>query len=407
MWSLNELADTFRSLIGNEWTKKQADYYAAVEKGCLEDMQELEKQWTEYEKEETKQAERTTLSNSTNRNGETALILAIKFGHLEIVRYLVEENQADINQSASIIPFNQNGRSIGLPLHAAVMKGDIDLIKFLIEERKVDVNALSASSKVGCFVTGIRYDFYQGINTALHYAVYYLEGEKRGNVVRYLVEHGADMLIRNKCGKLAWEMTHQPADALKLFIELGMNVNHQDQLTGDTIAHEWARSTSSSALEVIQELLLHEGTDFSAKNTEGLTPLTVSALGNLENYDKSKSVYWGPNDAIFESIFQAQSHRISLNEQITALELIGAAHMCLNKDPYCCKQYWKRSIKLRWPKREEHTSIPGIFTDVSELKSAMELKSALNYDWNTPAIITLIRILGPSSRFVQRAFLDE
>jgi ankyrin repeat protein len=65
------------------------------------------------------------------QNGHTALSYAAMFGHLEIVKWLVEEKemQATIKNDA--------GRTA---LHDVACCGQVKVLKYLIQEREVDVN---------------------------------------------------------------------------------------------------------------------------------------------------------------------------------------------------------------------------------------------------------------------------
>jgi hypothetical protein len=60
-----------------------------------------------------------------NGGGKTALWLACFYGHLEVVRSLIEIGKADIN-----ISDHKNWT----PLRAAISQGHIDIVKYLIEQ---------------------------------------------------------------------------------------------------------------------------------------------------------------------------------------------------------------------------------------------------------------------------------
>ena len=59
-------------------------------------------------------------------NDNTPLHLASNFGHLDIVRYLVEERNCDV------VCRNKHGNT---PLHYATLGGRLDVVQYLISER--------------------------------------------------------------------------------------------------------------------------------------------------------------------------------------------------------------------------------------------------------------------------------
>ena len=138
-------------------------------------------------------------------SGETPLTLACQLGLLEVVCYLVKRCQANVNKTATIFSLvHVTNCTWASPPHAAFASENQALIRFLVREHAVDVNFLSEESIAGD--QNIRVDM-RG-NTPLHFAVSYLAGEQRKNVIRFLVEKGADKHIQNKSLQLAWNMTY-------------------------------------------------------------------------------------------------------------------------------------------------------------------------------------------------------
>jgi ankyrin repeat protein len=144
------------------------------------------------------------------------LHLASKFGHLHIVRYLVEECHVDVDakpryDSAVRLAFDNKqlevARYLATECHAnieetdkdgtgryynqthlfrAVKKGDLESIQFLVQEWHVDVNA-----KLG---------FYGG-GTVMHYVMVLCDLETCLEIMKYLTHHGhADVEMKDDHG---------------------------------------------------------------------------------------------------------------------------------------------------------------------------------------------------------------
>ena len=162
---------------------------------------------------------------------ETALIRACKIGQLNSVRSLVE-NCRVVNESTVVLYENsRQGDCIGSPLHAAVMSGDAELVRFLVKECDADVDAVTTkrtASKIKLSIRTVfkklvpktkKYKIYKVFlkcgNTPLHYATYYLKGQKLNDTVAVLIENGADMLIRNSADRFPWELSTDSAAALQ------------------------------------------------------------------------------------------------------------------------------------------------------------------------------------------------
>ncbi len=86
-------------------------FFASAKRGDLDDF-----------KEEMKSQKNI---NVTDELGNTAVHWAASAGHLDLVRYLVEQCKANVN------PKNKIGES---PLHKAVWRGHLDVVKYLVEK---------------------------------------------------------------------------------------------------------------------------------------------------------------------------------------------------------------------------------------------------------------------------------
>lgn len=144
---------------------EQSNFIKACEQGHLEDVTKLSKHKNVH----------ADCFSSDFFYPSTALILASRNGHLQVVKYLIEDLKADANIKDDMHT---------TPLMTASCGGHLNIAKYLVEERNVDVNLVD------------NYGF-----TALMLAI---ESE-RVETVKFLINTGkADTLICGRfCGKTA------------------------------------------------------------------------------------------------------------------------------------------------------------------------------------------------------------
>ena len=113
--------------------------------------------------------------NVRHKDGSTAIHFSCQnmFSHQLIhVRYLIDELGFDCN---SLIFYGQS------PLYFACTYGSLEVVQYLLENQQIDINEK------------IRKDG----NTALHLAVFYL----RIDIIKYLLSHGANKQATNNYGE--------------------------------------------------------------------------------------------------------------------------------------------------------------------------------------------------------------
>jgi ankyrin repeat protein len=198
---------------------------------------------------------------AANKDGNTPLHWAVRYGQLDVVKYLVEEKGADVNAA------NKDGNT---PLHWAVRYGKWDIVKYLVEEKGADVNAANNDG-----------------NTPLHWAA-----EKgKLDVVKLLIEHGADLLTRNNHDTVLHRAVSGNSEQVIRIIlnkvkeifnqysqQIYQYINSQDT-EGDTPLM-WAteRGKVNSA-----RTLLEYGVDIDVKNNDDTTALHWAAKnGHLD-----------------------------------------------------------------------------------------------------------------------------
>ncbi|KAG8526141.1 uncharacterized protein KY384_000134 [Bacidia gigantensis] len=231
--------------------------------------------------------------------GRTALGLAIRGGHQDIIRLLLEKG-ADIN----II--NNDGGVESTALEMSAWTGNKESMQCILEKAryfKKDTKneaLLLAASWVGSEAMvllllkhGANIDFKDYIGeTALYRAA--LSGSN--SVVRVLIQNGADVNAKNKWGETA---LHKAAakgytNMISALLEGGCDINAKDKW-GQTALHEAACGGTD---ETRIRLLLEGGCDINAKDKKGKTALHIAALGvngylDIEVEDSSPRIFIG------------------------------------------------------------------------------------------------------------------
>lgn len=112
----------------------------------------LREQLEKYEKEERKEIV------SRMEDGCAPLFIACKRGHVDIVKYLIEECYANIEQRGKYEVSDDRSVHCVTPLWCAAVSGNLEVIKCLISHG-ADVNAVSDSGSTpvrsACFMTHI------------------------------------------------------------------------------------------------------------------------------------------------------------------------------------------------------------------------------------------------------------
>ncbi len=144
-----------------------ANIHEAAKNGDLDEIKRLLK-------------ENPALLNEQDNEGRTPLHTAAECGHLNIVRYLVDEEKVPVNE--------KNGYGYGVtPLHCAVENGHLAIVSYFVGEKGVSCDESSAEG-------------FTPLRTAI----------QRGHltIVRYLVDRGANLYEKNRYG---WTLLHEAA----------------------------------------------------------------------------------------------------------------------------------------------------------------------------------------------------
>lgn len=241
---------------------------------------------------------------SIKHNGATSLIMACRNGHLEVVEYLTEVCQADLEQTGLV---NFEGENIegAPPLWCASAAGHLKIVKFLIS-KGANVNSTTKSN-----------------STALRAACF----DGHIDIVKFLVENNADIEIANRhghtCLMIACYKGH--FQIAKYLINKGADLNRKS-VKGNTALHDCAECGS---LDIMKLLL-----SFSAKmapDAYRMTPLLAAAVTG--------------NSAIVEYLLTRDE--CEPLEKISALELLGATFVDKKHDMLSAYNYWKAALERR------------------------------------------------------------
>ncbi|XP_066514421.1 protein fem-1 homolog A-like [Hoplias malabaricus] len=294
--------------------------------------------------------------------GGTPLLIASRYGHLEVVDYLLEHCKANVELGGSV---NFDGETIegAPPLWAASAAGHLPVVKTLLKHGASVNNTTLTNS------TPLRAACFDG----------HLE------IVRYLVENNADMEVANRhghtCLMISCYKGHK--EIAKFLLERGADVNRKS-VKGNTALHDCAESGS---LEIMKMLLKCNAR--MEKDGYGMTPLLAASVTGHTN--------------IVE--YLVHQPRASREERIDALELLGATFVDKKRDLLGAMRFWRRAMDLRQAgdrvgflaKPPPGPPVPA-YDCAREASTAEELEALITDpdEMRMQALLVRERILGPS-----------
>jgi len=295
-------------------------------------------------------------------NGATPLVLSCRNGHHEVVQYLVDRCEANVEQAGSVT-FDGETIEGAPPLWCAAAAGHLEIVKLLVKSG-ANVNSTTKTNS-----TPLRAACFDG-----HF-----------EIVKYLVEHNADIEVANRhghtCLMIACYKGHYKI--ARYLIDIGADVNRKS-VKGNTALHDCAESGS---LEIMK-LLLTSGARIDV-DAYGMTPLlAASVTGHLH---------------IVEHLI-GQKDLVGRQERIDALDLLGATFVDKKRDMLGALNLWKRAIQERY--HEGVLVLPKalVKSPISAYENTLEVESveALEEIISDPdsmrmqALLVRERILGPA-----------
>ncbi|NXM87018.1 FEM1C protein, partial [Oenanthe oenanthe] len=309
----------------------------------------------------SKTREEVALLMSEKTNGATPLLIAARYGHVDMVEYLLDYCSASIEIGGSV---NFDGEIIegAPPLWAASAAGHLKVVQCLLHHGASVNNTTLTNS------TPLRAACFDG----------HLE------IVKYLVEHKADLEVSNRhghtCLMISCYKGHK--EIAQYLLEKGADVNRKS-VKGNTALHDCAESGS---LEIMKMLLKYCAK--MEKDGYGMTPLlSASVTGHTNIVD-----------------FLTQHEQTSKTECINALELLGATFVDKKRDLLGALKYWKRAMEMRYNDRISilHKPVPQTlimaYDYAKEVNSLEELENLIADpdEMRMQALLIRERILGPS-----------
>ncbi|UYV72886.1 hypothetical protein LAZ67_10001072, partial [Cordylochernes scorpioides] len=295
---------------------------------------------------------------SAKTQGATPLLVATQKGHYDIVKYLLEECNANIEQGG-IIYFKGFTVQEAPPLWAAAAEGHLNIVQLLVSHG-ANINATTSEHS-----TPLRAACYDG----------YLD------IVRYLVENHADIYSGadedHTCFMEACYNGH--TRIVQFLLNSGFDINTKD-ITGETGLHSCAYSGNLA----IMKMLLKLGAKMSA-NVDGITPMMAAAM---------------EGQAIIVEYLKTQSIT-SPTDTVSSLELLGATLLDAKYDPLGAMRYWRQAMeeraKAQLPALSSSTpSLLAKYGGVAEARTLQELANigSNSHKMNMQSLLLRERILG-------------
>ncbi|WP_353281769.1 ankyrin repeat domain-containing protein [Wolbachia endosymbiont (group B) of Horisme vitalbata] len=179
--------------------------------------------------------------NIADKRKDTPLDLAIMYGHLEIVKYLIKKGAK--------LRTNDNST----PLHIAALYGQVEIFKYFTDNEYFKLNWI-----------------YDNNTTILYNAI---EANKL-SIIEYLVEKGVNVNLKDKdyVSPLHFAVENGHLDIVDYFVGKGADVNSQDE-DGMSPLHYAVDSDHSNIVEYLAE----KRAKINLQNRSGMGPLHFAA----------------------------------------------------------------------------------------------------------------------------------
>lgn len=296
------------------------------------------------------------------KEGCAPLFVACKKGNVEIVEYLIEHCDADVEQRGMYEVPDDRSIHFVTPLWCASVAGKQSVVKCLVEHG-ANVNSVSDTGSTpvrsACFMT--------------HY-----------EIVMYLVENNADILKPNYNGGTCLINSVQSVPLCDFLIQHGADVNAQD-IQFKTALHY---AIQEHRFETTK-LLLDNGADPFIKSRYGDDALQTACLKSATH--------------VFE--YLVQKYNYSRERIAEAHELMGSTFLEEHHHLRKCLHHWRTALAIRYTNNPneiipKNCASKAPYAYMPEFNSFEELEN-LSMDLDAMRIQSLLvceRILGPLHR---------
>ncbi|KAL9623717.1 MAG: hypothetical protein Q9160_001947 [Pyrenula sp. 1 TL-2023] len=229
--------------------------------------------------------------NEVNGDSEAALILALRAGHLDIVKSLLLRGDINVNVRSSYgatplliaikecfysiltlllsrtyIDVNARDKEGTTPLMCAVQAGSLDVVKALLSRHDIDVNARNCRdrSPLNCAIWRSRSDV---VKVLLERTDIDINTTTSPEIITAITSPGTPLSYVVDVGNLP------VVEALLARDDVDVNAQGHDQKT----PLSWAAWKGS--LAVVQALLARDDIDVNARSDASLTPLSYAVMG--------------------------------------------------------------------------------------------------------------------------------
>ena len=238
------------------------------------------------------------------KEGCTPLFVSCKKGNVEIVDYLIEECDADVEQKGVYEVPDDRSIHYVTPLWCSSVAGKLPVVKCLVK-RGANVNSVSDTGSTpvrsACFMTHLE-------------------------IVQFLVQSGADILKANYNGGTCLINSVQSVPLCDFLLKHGALVNAQD-IQMKTALHY---AIQEHRFETTK-LLLHHGSDPHIKSRYGDDALQTACLKVATQ--------------IFEHLIE--NYPYSTERIAEAYELLGSTFLDEHYDLQTAIQFWRKALALR------------------------------------------------------------
>jgi ankyrin repeat protein/CHAT domain-containing protein len=214
--------------------------------------------------------------NAKDKNGYTALMVAVKHDHIELVKLLIDKG----------VDVNVKHKGNKTALMSAAKRGNTETVKLLID-KDADVNAKDKKGKTALMIAArlgntktVKLLIDKGADVNAKDSSDYttlMRAVRLGNteIVKLLIENGADVNAKNKADRTALmsSVVFKKAETTALLLEYGADINDMDKFGFTTLM----KAVLSGNTETVKQLI-ENGADVNAKDKNGKTALMIAVI---------------------------------------------------------------------------------------------------------------------------------